>query len=126
MKAGIGSFSHVFRGRWRRLTVAIKVLTDATPRELFKRKISIWHALSHRNLLTLFGAFSASGDPPWFLVSLYYKNESLVTFQKGRESIAGVNVLKMLYEIARGMAYLHRNNALHGDLKVSPAFMDLS
>lgn len=114
----MGFFSDVFRGTWRGRTVAIKVLTDATPRELFQREIAIWRALSHRNVLPLFGASSASGDPPWFFVSPYYAHGSLVTFLKGRESLAGVNVLKMLYEIARGMAYLHQNNVLHGDLKV--------
>lgn len=34
-------------------------------------------------------------------------------------SIASVDVLRMIYDIARGMEYIHRNMILHGDLKVS-------
>ena len=30
-------------------------------------------------------------------------------------------MLKMMYEIARGMQYLHGMGVLHGDLKVSPS-----
>lgn len=118
MKIGTGLFSDVFRGTWRGRTVAIKVLADAAPRELFKREISNWRALSHKNVLPLLGASSVSGDVPVFFVNPYYRNGGLVTFLKGRDSLAGVNVPKMLYETACGMVYLHQNDVLHGDLKV--------
>ena len=31
---------------------------------------------------------------------------------------AKFNEVKMIYEIAKGMAYLHKKDVLHGDLKV--------
>ena len=70
-------------------------------------------------MLELLGASSASSDPPWFFVSPYYKNGSLVTYLKGLPSLDNVNLLKMVHEIAKGMAYLHGKGVLHGDLKVS-------
>jgi serine/threonine protein kinase len=35
----------------------------------------------------------------------------------------GVDMVKMMYEIARGMQYLHSMSVLHGDLKVRPEFL---
>ena len=67
-KIGIGFFSDVYRGTWRKHTVAIKVLSEATPHKIFLREVEIWKSLHHLNVLELFGASSASGDPPWFLV----------------------------------------------------------
>jgi serine/threonine protein kinase len=46
------------------------------------REIGIWKTLSHPNVLRLYGASSASGDPPWFFVSSYLKNGSLVQHLK--------------------------------------------
>ncbi len=72
-------------------------------------------------MLELLGASSASSDPPWFFVSPHYKNGSLVTYLKGLDSLDLVDVLKMVHEIAKGMAYLHSKGVLHGDLKVRAA-----
>jgi abelson tyrosine-protein kinase 1 len=67
-RVGFGSFSEVFRGTWRKHTFAVKVLDKTTPRKIFLREVKIWKSLHHPNVLELFGASSASGEPPWFLV----------------------------------------------------------
>jgi serine/threonine protein kinase len=77
-----GFFSDVYKGKWRGRMVAIKVLAGSTPRKLFVREIGIWKTLHHPNVLRLFGASSTSGDPPWFFVSPYMKNGSLVQHLK--------------------------------------------
>ncbi|TFK66401.1 hypothetical protein BDN72DRAFT_961779 [Pluteus cervinus] len=79
---GLGFFSDVYRGTWRGNTVAIKVLAETTPQKLFVREVEIWRGLRHRNVLELYGASSASSDPPWFFVSPYLKNGSLVEWLK--------------------------------------------
>lgn len=69
----------------------------------------------------LLGASSATGDPPWFLVSEYMHNGNLVDYLRGVKSVRPVEGLlhrRMVYEIAKGMAYLHRQGVVHGDLKV--------
>lgn len=35
-----------------------------------------------------------------------------------KKDVGDVDMLKMMYEVARGMEYLHSNGVLHGDLKV--------
>lgn len=67
-KVGVGFFSDVYRGIWREHTVAVKVLSETTPRKIFLHEVEIWKSLYHPNVLELFGASSASGEPPWFLV----------------------------------------------------------
>lgn len=79
-KIGVGFFSYVYKGTWRGRTVAIKVLAESTPRKTFVREVGIWKTLKHSNVLPLYGASSATGDPPWFLVSPYLKNGSLVEY----------------------------------------------
>lgn len=56
------------------------MLAEPTPRNLFVREIGIWKQLKHPHVLELYGASSASGDPPWFFVSPYAKNGSLTEF----------------------------------------------
>ncbi|KAI0070864.1 hypothetical protein K474DRAFT_1607894 [Panus rudis PR-1116 ss-1] len=124
-KIGIGFFSDVYRGRWRDRVVAIKVLAETTPRQLFVHEVSIWKTLKHPNVLELLGASSTTADPPWFFVSPYYKHGSLVRYLKGFEAgMEGVDVLKMIHEIAKGMAYLHTKGILHGDLKGANILVD--
>lgn len=74
---GIGFFSTVYQGTWQGRTVAIKVLAETTPRKLFQREMGIWKTLRHANVLPLYGASSATGDPPWFFVTQYLKNGTL-------------------------------------------------
>jgi serine/threonine protein kinase len=77
---GFGFFSDVYRGTWNGRTVAIKVLANTTPRELFKHEVAIWAKLQHPHVLRLCGASSAAGDPPWFFVAPYQQNGNLAQY----------------------------------------------
>lgn len=123
-KIGIGFFSDVYKGKWREHTVAIKALAETTPRKLFVHEIGIWKTLMHPNVLELLGASSATGDPPYFLVSPYYSNGSLVKYLKGLPDTAPVDFLKMIHEVSKGMEYLHEQGVLHGDLKGTNILVD--
>ncbi|EMD32697.1 hypothetical protein CERSUDRAFT_143220 [Gelatoporia subvermispora B] len=123
-KIGIGFFSDVYRGTWRGRTVAIKVLAETTPRQLFVNEVEIWKSLQHPNVLELLGASSTSGDPPWFFVSPYLKNGSLPSYLRGLPSLENVDLLRMIHEIAKGMSYLHGRGVLHGDLKGANVLID--
>jgi abelson tyrosine-protein kinase 1 len=140
-KVGIGFFADVYRGLWRQRIVAIKVLARSTPRSLFIHEAAIWKTLKHPNVLELYGASSASREGPWFFVSRFCRGGNLVKYLKSveeelwRSAVGpigpgnaglepggglgkGVDLVRMMWEIARGMQYLHSNGVLHGDLKV--------
>jgi len=57
-------------------------------------------------------------------VSKYYARGNLVKYLKGLSDFeyAKVDSLKMIHEISKGMAYLHKQGVLHGDLKVQQLF----
>ena len=76
----MGFFSEVFQGKWDGRSVAVKVLSEVTPSDLFIREIKVWKGLRHPNVLKLYGASSATGNPPWFFVSPYMKYGNLAEF----------------------------------------------
>ncbi|KAJ7772628.1 hypothetical protein DFH07DRAFT_167310 [Mycena maculata] len=80
VKIGMGFFSDVYRGTWRNRTVAIKVLAECTPRELFVKEVGIWKEFRHPHVLELYGASGASGEGPWFFVCPYEKYGCLSEF----------------------------------------------
>ncbi|KAI9433101.1 hypothetical protein F5148DRAFT_1269391 [Russula earlei] len=125
-KVGLGFFSEVYRGTWRGHIVAVKVLAETTPRKIFVHEVEIWKKLYHPNVLELLGASSATGDPPWFLVSKYYSRGSVVKFLKGLSDVEAtrIDVLRMIHEVSKGMAYLHKEGVLHGDLKAANILVD--
>ncbi|GLB41362.1 putative protein tyrosine kinase [Lyophyllum shimeji] len=134
---GRGFFSTVYRGSWGGRSVAIKVLEVHTSKELFTNEVNVWKTLDHPNLLELYGASSAEGPMPWFLVSPFMKHGSVTDYLKrtdweiqryresgGMVSAAStmkerVDFLRMMHDIANGMRYLHERGVYHGDLKVA-------
>lgn len=135
----MGFFSDVFRATWHHHTVAVKVLKPGTSKRIFLHEMCVWKKLNHPNVLVLLGASSAVGEPPWFFVSPYLKNGNLISFLKmnmpapPQLGSTGTTVSgkararlekKMVYEIAKGMEYLHRMSVMHGDLKVNVHIID--
>ncbi|KAI5119647.1 hypothetical protein M0805_009008 [Coniferiporia weirii] len=124
-KIGMGYFSDVYRATWRQHIVAVKVLALSTPQKIFVHEMNVWRTLEHPHVHTLLGASSTTGDPPWFLVSPYMRNGNLVDFLRGtKKPVDGAIQRRMVFEIAKGMAYLHRQGVMHGDLKGTNVLID--
>ncbi|KAF5329648.1 hypothetical protein D9619_008927 [Psilocybe cf. subviscida] len=114
-RIGMGLHSEVYKGTWKGKAVAIKQLSPVTPYDLFIREIKVWKALSHPNVLKLFGASSATTNPPWFFVSPYMENGTLVRFLK-RLSQADLEQSELLElgPIAHGLP-LSKNRTTHNN-----------
>jgi abelson tyrosine-protein kinase 1 len=54
-------------------------------------------------------AAPVESQPPWFSVSLYFQNGSLVTYLKDDEVL---DLLRCMHQFAKGMEYLHRKGVL--------------
>ncbi|KAG1773238.1 hypothetical protein EV702DRAFT_1131100 [Suillus placidus] len=126
---GQGSFSRVYAGSWRNRAVAIKVLHDFTPASTFRREVELWRRLRHPQVVRMFGASSAHGSKPWFIVSELYERGSLVEWlltaaRDNYATLREVDQFRFISQIAGGMEYLHAQGVVHGDLKCANVFVN--
>ncbi|KZP07307.1 kinase-like protein [Athelia psychrophila] len=133
-----GGFGDIFTGEYdngqtTRL-VAVKVLRprDKPNRPVTRdngqrREIKLWKRLCHPNIVPLLGLTTDFGNPfrpnlpgmvsPWMI------NGNLMAFVKGRDlNIA--QLLKLLCDVATGLAYLHSSLIIHGDLTPANVLID--
>ena len=126
----------MYKGIWRGRTVAVKVLNPITGSKTeFRNELTIWRFLSGKGgaVSKLYGSSAFLGDPPRILVSPYMRHGNLSDYLKRCEwEAAGespalflqrgpydkVDHLKFMHDIAGGMAFIHDNDILHGDLRV--------
>ncbi|KAK4733234.1 hypothetical protein R3W88_007495 [Solanum pinnatisectum] len=112
-KIGAGGFGPVYKGKLEDgQLVAVKILSSHSGQgiEEFKNEILLISKLQHRNLVRVL-AYCVHGQEK-LLVYEYMANRSLDT---------------LLFGIARGLLYLHRDSCLrviHRDLKASNVLLD--
>ncbi|KAJ3800059.1 kinase-like domain-containing protein [Lentinula aff. detonsa] len=122
-----GAFSDVWMGRWydsvesKHRVVAIKylrqVMVQNVREKLFKRlqaELLTWHQLCHRNLATLYGIMQSSTSIG--MVSAWCDNGTISDYLEKKPD---ADRLKLIIQVASGVAYLHHFNppVVHGDLK---------
>ncbi|KAI9205023.1 kinase-like domain-containing protein, partial [Polychytrium aggregatum] len=121
-----GGFGEVFTASYYDAPVAVKQLYRGyNQNELadFGREIGIWHRLSHPHVLPLLGACDTATKP--FMVSPFMPNGTLHNhFTTAPEPRPISEKVRLLYQVASGMAYLHGNNIVHGDLKSLNVLLD--
>ncbi|KAJ7180564.1 kinase-like domain-containing protein, partial [Mycena filopes] len=115
VKIGSGGFSVVYKGRWltRDMDVAVKVFreNDNVINELLD-EVFIWRSFQHGNLHPFLGA--APFEQPAFVVSPFCANGNALDYLAKNPH---ADKMQILYDIGRGMEYLHSQNVVHGDLK---------
>ncbi|KAI9197101.1 kinase-like domain-containing protein, partial [Polychytrium aggregatum] len=128
---GRGGFGEVFTGTYFGSKVAIKqLLGNYNNRELadYNYEISIWKQLSHPNILPLLGTCDQDDDgnpiSP-FMVSPFMPNGTLLNHvSDANDHVPLDEKLRLLYQVASGMAYLHGRRIIHGDLKAANVLLD--
>jgi serine/threonine protein kinase len=136
---GRGNFADVWKGiyTWQpghRTTVAVKILRPSllshqhlaakTIRKLL-REAKVWSTLNHPNVARFIGVCyqdQIGGYRIPRLVSVFYERrtlkDNLVHIQSDHQR------LKLLRQFFSGLAYLHRHNVIHGDLKPTNVLLD--
>ncbi|KAJ7191696.1 kinase-like domain-containing protein [Mycena pura] len=128
----MGGNSHIYKGKLFRSNgqttqVAIKMIlgdsgfeqsSDSLRR--LQREAYIWERFKHENLVPFFGI--SYDVAPWpVLVSPLYDFGHVGTFLEKHPT---ANRLEMVLGVASGVEYLHANDVVHGDLKVSNVLVD--
>ncbi|KAH8101137.1 kinase-like domain-containing protein [Cristinia sonorae] len=135
---GAGSIADLYLGKWEDLDVALKRLrVDNNPANThtrqrdFCRESLLWRGLNHEHILPFLGvskdAFqrSVSMVLPWMTNGNVRQYMSLLR-QDGKlnEDNFILVVNRWLYEISLGLAYLHGEGIVHGDLHGSNVLID--
>ncbi|KAJ7247562.1 kinase-like domain-containing protein, partial [Mycena rebaudengoi] len=123
-----GGFGDVFKAMYKGKPVALKHMrilqsTDGrSVRQKFYREALVWHNLHHPSIVTLIGIDTESFPSSLCLVSPWMKNGTVVKYLEVLGS-ALLTVLQIL-EISEGLAFLHAQNIVHGDLRGSNILVD--
>ncbi|KAJ7114223.1 kinase-like domain-containing protein [Mycena epipterygia] len=131
---GQGGFADIFLGRYKGQVIALKRLRvyKPEPNEMLKfskdllQEVLTWVHLKHDYILPFFGLDEKTfeGYPPC-IVTPYMRNGTMNNFVKNRNgTLPNRRVDRLLFETAQGLAYLHSQNIVHGDLRGGNVLMD--
>ncbi|KLO13914.1 kinase-like protein, partial [Schizopora paradoxa] len=82
------------------------------------KEIKVWASLDHENVLPLLGYFTVENNKIPRLVSEWMQDGTMTDYMKMFPRCS-FETQKMLFGIASGLAYLHDNCVIHGDLKTA-------
>eukprot|EP00041_Stephanoeca_diplocostata_P031346 m.975366 g.975366 ORF g.975366 m.975366 type:complete len:985 (-) comp23939_c0_seq12:125-3079(-) len=118
-----GSGRDTWVGHWGNRTVAVTVLKHVKDSPVLHRQCTLLYGLRHPNLVIFYGA--STGGSSWpFLLSEFMELGSLWdAIHIGRMEITPLK-LSIALGIAKGMAYLHQSQVIHGKLKSTNVLLD--
>ncbi|KAJ7266630.1 kinase-like domain-containing protein [Mycena rebaudengoi] len=123
-------FADIFLGKCKGQDVALKRLQvyRPEPNEIlkFSKEVLTWVRLEHIYVLPFLGLDKQSfeGYPPC-IITPYMRNGTLTEFVKNRRgTFTDRRVDQLLFETAQGLAYLHSQNIIHGDLRGENVLID--
>ena len=126
---GRGSYGIVYKARDKALNrlVAIKVLhtnlvNDPSFLSRFKQEAQIAARLNHPNLVPVYDFNEADGN--YFIVMGYMGGGSLKDLLNQQGPLSYERALKILEQIAEGLAYAHQHEVIHRDLKPANILFD--
>ncbi|EGG22408.1 protein kinase [Cavenderia fasciculata] len=113
---GGGGYGAIYKSKWRGLSVAVKVISEMSDGSEFEKELEMHKELLHHPNIVHFVGFCVS---PKCLVLEFVEGGSLDKYLSDHINYPFTPELrlKMAYDIAKGMAFLHRSEILHLDLK---------
>ncbi|KAH8100929.1 kinase-like domain-containing protein [Cristinia sonorae] len=137
---GFGGFADVFCGTHQGRRVALKrlrvfLMSDPSKRQelrrAFYRESIIWRFLSHRHLLPFLGIDNKIFREAFCMVSPWMEHgnirhaiDSMKESMDNAPTVLFNRVNRWIREIALGLAYLHEECIVHGDLRAANILID--
>ncbi|KZT27465.1 kinase-like protein, partial [Neolentinus lepideus HHB14362 ss-1] len=124
-----GGFADIFHATMRGQPVAAKrprahLLPIERAVRLWKdllREVVIWHSVRHDNILPFLGIDCDASTSMFCMVSPWMCNGTIMEFIRKHPN---VDIWNLLLETAKGLAYLHQCNVVHGDLRGGNILID--
>ncbi|KAJ7058882.1 kinase-like domain-containing protein, partial [Mycena amicta] len=128
-----GGFGDVFQAMFNGSPVALKRMrmfreTDPLDPETVKacrrlcKEALVWQGLRHKYIVPLIGIDAESFAPAFCMVSPWMKNGTVKVHLKDR-NVRGSDPVEVR-EVAEGLAFLHKEGAIHGDLRGDNILVD--
>lgn len=127
---GFGLTGVVYKGINTRTNqiVALKKFTlsnyNTARFQVYQREVSVFARLSEIPHPCIVGFVGATAKPPFCIITEYMPNGSLFEDLTFKHRLDGTLNSIALYDIARGMQYLHANDIIHRDLKSLNILLD--
>ncbi|KIJ57940.1 hypothetical protein HYDPIDRAFT_34660 [Hydnomerulius pinastri MD-312] len=86
--------------------------------EKLVRELKVWHALSHRNILPLYGVSHGFG-PMVSMVCPWVEGGTLMSYLDANRDLDENRRLALVHDVAAGLNYLHSKQIVHGDISGS-------
>jgi serine/threonine-protein kinase len=102
--------------------VAVKTLAPAADRSRFEREGKAAAALSHPNICALYDYGEADGKP--FMVLEYLPGGSLADLLQAGQPLADDETVRIVRDVAEGLAHAHERGLVHRDLKPANILFD--
>jgi predicted Ser/Thr protein kinase len=123
---GEGSFGIVYQGTWRHTPVAIKQLHlskyNKESAEEFRKEAEVMAKLPSPDVVRFYGYCES---PKYCLVMEYLPKGSLHDILHNETTKLDWTLrLRMVFEMARGLAFLHAENIIHRDIKSHNILVD--
>lgn len=129
VKIGEGGMAHVYRGIQDSLRrpVAIKLLIndlsfDEEARHRFERESYIIARLNHANIIHVIDRGISADGLPYFVME-YVEGTELSTAVKMR-TVSHVEKIDIIIQVLKALAYAHKNNVIHRDIKPDNILID--
>jgi eukaryotic-like serine/threonine-protein kinase len=126
---GRGGMGMVYLGRDRRLDrlVAIKTLpphlaADESVRQRFFRETRMAGALSHPNIVPIFGADEVDGHA--FFTMGFVDGDSLAAHVRGEGRLEPMQVASILRDVAAALEHAHERGIIHRDIKAENILLE--
>jgi len=124
IELGSGGFATVYRARLHGSLVAIKEIKEKMDEKVkadFTNEISVMARLRHPNIVMLLGMLE---EPASIILPLMEKGSLETLLKKEAGKIGWQQKMKFFLEAARGLAFIHGHNVIHGDLKPQNILVD--